>query len=790
MGPLAPVVAGQLRARWRAVAALALLVAIAGALVLATAAGARRTGSAYDRFREATATRDASVQIDSGDVDASLDAIEALDIVAAAGRLELIPVAPVDGSVRTEVDLALMAPVGDRWGAVIDRSLVLDGRAPRPDAPGEALINELAAEQAGLGVGDRITVAPFTPAQLQALHGGAPFEGFGGPEVELEVVGIGRQASDLQGADVAVGGMLTVTPALQRELDGEAGALGGLLAVDLVPGATVDQLQDEVRAIVGPDAEFDVTSSEDDFGASLRQATGVLARALAAFALVAAAETAVAVGGTLSRQLASASADAPTLAALGCDRRQRRLIAAAVPGAGAALGAVLAVPVAALASGAFPFSVARRIEPDPGVRPDAVVLAAGGLLLVAGSLAWLLASLRRVERAAVATPAPRWSPTSLALPPLAAIGVGHAFDRRSDGRGAPVRAALAAAVLGVVGVLGAATVVRSFDALLDDPARYGWTWSAEPDLYTDDPEALVEELAAEPGVAAVATRQSARLELDDTVVEAVAFEDHHGRIRPARRAGRLPEAPDEVALGQHTADELDVALGDRITARDADGGSVDVSVVGIVVIAPVESTDPAQGAFVTPEGMERLRRSDGFRSLLVRYEPGFDPSGLEASLGEREIADFSAVYARPRPSSGLEDLDHAMPIVVALGGFFVLLAIVGVGHATVLGARRRRRELATLQALGMRRRQVRGVVVAGALATIAAGLVVGVPLGLALGRVAWRIVIGGQGLVDAPAVPASALAAVLPGAVAVALLVSWRPGTRAARRPVAALRAE
>lgn len=790
MRSLVPVVAGQLRARWRAAAALALLVALTGGLVLATAAGARRTDSAYDRFREATATRDASVQVDSGDVDASMDAIVALDIVAAAGRLELIPVAPVDGSVRTEVDLALLAPTDDQWGAVIDRSLVLEGRAPRPDAPGEALVNELAADQAGLGVGDRITVAPFTPQQLQALHRGAPFEGFGGPEVDLEVVGIGRQASDLQGADVAVGGMLTVSPALQRELEGKAGALGGLLAVDLVPGATVEELEDEVRAIVGPDAEFDVGSSEDDFGGSLRQATGVLARALAAFALVAAAAAAVAVGGTLSRQLAAATADTSTLAALGCDRRQRRLIAAAVPAAGALLGAVLAVPIAGLASGAFPISVARRIEPDPGLRPDALVLAVGGLVLAAGGLGWLWASLRRLERAAGRPRPVRGTPTTLALPPLAAIGVGHAFDRRSDGRSAPVRAALAAAVLGVVGVLGAATVVRSFDALVDDPARYGWSWSAEPDLYTDDPEALVEELAAEPGVAAVAVRRSARLELGDTVVEAVAIEDHHGRIRPARRAGRLPSAPDEVALGQHTADQLGVSVGDRIAARTADGAATEVWVVGTVVIAPVESTDPAQGALVTPAGMERMRRSDGFQSLLVRYEPGFDPSALEASLAEREVADFSAVYARPRPSSGLEDLDHAMPIVVALGGFFVLLAVVGVGHATVLGARRHRRELATLQALGMRRRQVRGVVVVGALATVATGLVVGVPLGLALGRVAWRVVIGGQGLIDRPAVPVAALLAVAPGASVAAVLVSWWPGSRAARRPVHALRAE
>jgi hypothetical protein len=50
--------ARELRARWRGWAALALLVAVAGGAVLAAAAGASRTQSAYPRFLTASKASD------------------------------------------------------------------------------------------------------------------------------------------------------------------------------------------------------------------------------------------------------------------------------------------------------------------------------------------------------------------------------------------------------------------------------------------------------------------------------------------------------------------------------------------------------------------------------------------------------------------------------------------------------------------------------------------------------------------------------------------------------------
>lgn len=781
----------ELRARWRSALGLALVVGIVAGVVLATAAGARRTATVYERFAAETATRDVSVQIDDGDVDASLRRIEALELVAASGRLEMVPVLPTDESLLTEVDLAMFASPDGRWGVDVDRPLLLEGRMPDPSTAGEVLLNELAADQTGLEVGDRFTVATFTPEQLEQLNSGGPFTGFSGPEVDLQVVGTGRQATDLQGADTTAGGVVLVSQATHRSIAGQVGTFGGLLGVRLAPGATVDELRAAVRDIVGRDASFDVSPAEVEFAASTRDSAQVLAQALAAFAAVASAAGAVAIGGTIVRQSADTTASPRTLAALGCDRRQRALAIVAVPAVGVVAGTVTGAVGAALASGRFPISVARRVEPDPGLRFDPLVLGGGAVLIVLLALGWCVLAARRIElpRPAVGG---RRSWASSALPPTASVGIAHAFDRRAGERTVPVRAALVAAAVGVVGVTGCATVVRSFDAVREDPLRYGWAWAAEPgDFFTEDPAGLYAELASTPGVSAVATRHSARLELEGLVVPAMAIEDHHRSTSVPLRSGRLPAGADEVVLGKRTADDLDASIGDRIEALTTSGDeTVDVEVVGIGVFAPVESMDPAVGALVTMEALDELRRSDGSTSLLVGYEPGFDATPLERSLAEREIADFSVVYAKPRLPGGLENLHRAMPIVAGLGAFFAAVAVSALAHALVVGTRRRRHDLATLRALGMRRRQVRGIVAVTALATVAVGLAVGTPLGVAAGRTAWGLIIAEHGVLDAPSLPVLALVLVVPAAAVLALAVSWWPGVAANRHATRALRAE
>jgi hypothetical protein len=62
MRAVVAVAAHELRSRWRAWVSLALLVAFGGGCVLAAAAGARRTASAYPRFLVASKASDVLVR--------------------------------------------------------------------------------------------------------------------------------------------------------------------------------------------------------------------------------------------------------------------------------------------------------------------------------------------------------------------------------------------------------------------------------------------------------------------------------------------------------------------------------------------------------------------------------------------------------------------------------------------------------------------------------------------------------------------------------------------------------
>jgi ABC-type lipoprotein release transport system permease subunit len=123
--------------------------------------------------------------------------------------------------------------------------------------------------------------------------------------------------------------------------------------------------------------------------------------------------------------------------------------------------------------------------------------------------------------------------------------------------------------------------------------------------------------------------------------------------------------------------------------------------------------------------------------------------------------------------------------------FLALLAMVAIGHTLVSTVRRRRADLGVLKALGFDRGQVRATVAWQASLLAAVGLVLGVPLGVAAGRWAWKLVADGVGVVNRPEVPLAALATIVPAAVLIANVIAALPARVAARtQPAVVLRTE
>ena len=78
-----------------------------------------------------------------------------------------------------------------------------------------------------------------------------------------------------------------------------------------------------------------------------------------------------------------------------------------------------------------------------------------------------------------------------------------------------------------------------------------------------------------------------------------------------------------------------------------------------------------------------------------------------------------------------------------------------------------------------------------ALALALIGLVVGVPLGIALGRAVYLVVVDGIGAIARPEVPPGGIALLVAGAVVTALVIALLPALRAVSlRPGPALRTE
>ena len=114
---------GELARRWKALVALGVLAGLVGGLTLAAVAGARRTSTAYERFREATGRSDAIVFATLLGVLADYTPVRSLPEVEDAGEFTLTPVG-VDGLPM----LGQLAPNDDRLYRTIDRPLLVRGR--------------------------------------------------------------------------------------------------------------------------------------------------------------------------------------------------------------------------------------------------------------------------------------------------------------------------------------------------------------------------------------------------------------------------------------------------------------------------------------------------------------------------------------------------------------------------------------------------------------------------------------------------------------------------------------
>ena len=120
-----------------------------------------------------------------------------------------------------------------------------------------------------------------------------------------------------------------------------------------------------------------------------------------------------------------------------------------------------------------------------------------------------------------------------------------------------------------------------------------------------------------------------------------------------------------------------------------------------------------------------------------------------------------------------------------------LFGIAALAQLVVLYCRRRRRDLAVLKTMGVLRRQVFAITYWQTSALAGVSLLIGLPLGIAVGRWIWDIFAANVGVATDAAIPTWTILLVVPVLVVVANLVASIPGRRSAiLHPAEILRSE
>ncbi len=190
--------------------------------------------------------------------------------------------------------------------------------------------------------------------------------------------------------------------------------------------------------------------------------------------------------------------------------------------------------------------------------------------------------------------------------------------------------------------------------------------------------------------------------------------------------------------------------------------------------------------FVGPDGTT-------FEFLTIRLRRGI------TSEARREVittattigtASQQMIRTEQRPTA-IENYAAVRSTTVVLVLVLGMMAAATLAHLVVSVVRRRRRDLALCMALGMGRSQVSRAVVMQAVLVAGVALAIGLPLGVAGGRLAWIGFASELGIVDSLRLPFVPIALAVPVVVVMAISVSMVPAILAARTsPALVLRSE
>ena len=794
--------------RWGGYLALVLLIGLVGGLALGAVAAARRTQAAFPAYLASTNPSDLT----------ALTGLTGPDPRGGYDPALIRKIAVLPGVRRVEsyglMDAAVLAPNGsmefDAMGIpgsidgeyfTQDRPTIIQGRMADPSRADEVVV-DAKGTPAPVHVGQVIPFAFFTNAQETSPD-------FGKPgltpylRINVKVVGKALFSPEVVQDDIDTGhnGGVLFTPALTRRLV-RCCAFGTESAVQLSGGsgdAAAAEAGIERLLPKGFPIEFYVTSLTT---AKAERAIRPESIALAVFGGIVGLAALVIAGQVIGRQLRLGAGDLGTMRALGAGPAMT--LADGLPGilaavvAGSLLAAVAAVALSPLA----PLGSVRALYPYRGAAFDWTVLGAGAaaligvLSLVAVALAYRGAphrAARRDRRAPGRGSAAARTAASLSLPPSVVEGVRLAVDPGSGRNAVPVRSAILGAALAMIAMVATVTFGSSLDTLVSHPALYGWNWTYA--LSAGNPTYIPRQRAAalldrDPAVAAWAGVWFGAVKIDGLTVPVMGLSPG-APIAPPVLSGHGLQAAGQVVLGATTLAQLHRRVGDEATVLNGSGGRFRLRIVGTDTLPSYGAqgtlhTEMGTGAVLPYQiipGAETSQPND----ILVTLRPGADRAAAARELQRLvPVGPGGEVIPVQRPAE-IVNYRSMGATPALLGAALAAGAVAALCLTLFASVRRRRRDLALLKTIGFTRRQLAAAVAWQSTLAVAPGAVVGVPLGIALGRFLWDLFAQQINVVPEPTVPGPTVVLIAVGALVLANIVAAVPGRMAGRTPTALL---
>ena len=834
----------SLHDRWATYLTIVLLVGVIGGLAMGAVAGARRSQSAFPDYLASSHASDLQLQIfnpaspsgglGGADLTQRFAHLPHVLHVSSAPGLAVAPLGSDGRPVAAEVAMQNIGFVGSRGGEYFtqDRLPVAAGRRADPNRTDQFMASAEVARLARWHVGQRVSFGAYTVQQI--LETGGNFLSVR-PAIRFTatLVGLVVFPSQLVRDDVdRFSYSVLVTPSMTERLRAGTGFPTYALRLEH-GGRDVPAVEGEIIHGLsnGSFYNFHLTSVAEG---QVERASRPENIALGVLGLIAGLAALLIAGQAIARVLRTDRESMAVLRSLGARPMVVTSDAALGPLGAVVLGALLAVAVAVAFSPLAPLGPAGQVDPRPGVTFDWTVLAAGFLVLAVG-----LAALTVVFAARQAARGPGSQTvqrgrrsrsaqlaTAMGFSEPAVTGLRFALRGDGDRSSVPARSMMLGAVVAVAIVVATVTFGSSLTNLDTHPALYGWNWDYAIAPVGNDgnlPPVMGGLLDRDGDVAAWTDYQFANFQLDGQTVPAL-ISHAHAALNPPILSGHPLEADHEVVLGAATLARLHKHVGDSVTITYGSPRNAPIyisptrlKIVGAATLPTIGNggnlhTSMGTGAVVS-EGIEpaRLQKAlaqhdpndNGPAIDVVRLKPTVSPATGLASL--RRAAETATRVMDADPNSGgggfhvlavqrpAEIINYqssgATPVIVA-----VILAASAVGALAltlVAGVRNRRRELALLKTLGYTRRQLASAVAWQASVTAFVGIVIGVPIGIAAGRVLWDLFARSIDAVPRPTVPAVTVLLIAAGALLLASIVAVIPARIAARTPAASqLRSE